>query len=225
MIKAYFNKRTLIYTLELIVLFTMLIVVLVASVAVIFTLFKCFKFDFVGNLNGIIFFINQFDQIKELIAGTLAIIALFFIIERINLMGEANYSAAREVWKGEFTKKIEEMRIENPYMAIYFEQISDQLYKYLLKRNFTIYNKLMLRYFYYKFISDQVIEFEKNSKKSINQGGRYSSREIVYSLDEAQKLTEFIFRLSHYYRTLIPDFTLLYSTKVQSYAEKHIQSN
>lgn len=225
MMKSYFNKRTLISLLELMVIIIMIITLLISFWGIISILCSSIFYQWDISLTGLLFFLKGFSILKEILATTLAIIGLFFVIERINLMSESNYSAAREAWKSTLEGYLKtNIGTENPYMRVYFEQISYQLFKYLIKRNFIIYNKLALHIFFFRYVKYQVIAFEKKSKGFETNGGQYQSPDNVYSLEEIQKVISEIFKLSHYYQTLKVDFEKLYRAEVKKFASKNIAS-
>lgn len=191
---------------------------------IISILCSCFPYKWNLSLNGLLFFLKNFALIKEVLATTLAVIGLFFVIERINLMSESNYSSAREAWKKDFEAYLStNIATENPYMRVYFEQLAYQLFKYLIKRNFVIYNKLALRIFFFRFIKNQIGAFEKSSKGFDSNGGKYLNVNDIYSLPEIQTVISNIFKLSHYYQTLTSDFEELYKAEAKRFASKNLK--
>ncbi len=221
---SFFNKGTIIYCLKFLVFAAMVVLILISLWSIGLILLKCFVRDHDFTLNGLLLFINLFTPVVNLIAATLLVIGLFIAIERITLMAEANELKASETWKKNFDKILEPIEVENPYMAVYFEQISDKIYKYLYKRNFVIYNKLMLRFFVWKYIDGQIFLFETKSKKYINNNEKYADVNEVCSLDEIKKVISFIFRLSHQYEKLEFDFEEIYKKKVKPIAKKNIEN-
>lgn len=222
LLRLLFNKRTLIYTLQIIVFITMFSLLIITIFGTSLILLKCFKYDFIGNLGGLMFFIKQFEDVYVLITATLAIIGLFIAIERINLMVEANEIKASESWKLQFVLILEGLKINNPYMAIYFEQIADKIYRFLYRRNFVISNKLTLKLFTWKFFENQIITFEKKSKKYIDNGGKYNDINDACSIDEIKQVIGYISRLSHQYEKLEFDFDEIYKSTVKPFAEKNL---
>ena len=222
LIRLVLNKGNILLVLEKIILFVTLFLALLSIIALSNITYKCLKLDGNLSLNGLLTFISQFKPLTELIAGTLVMIGLFVAIERVNLMSEANDLKASELWKKKFDNIINEMRKDNPPMAIYFEESADKIYRYLYKRNFVIFNRFMLRGFMWKFIDSQTIYFEINSKKFIDNEKKYESETQICSIDEIKKIIGFIFRFSHIYENLMNDFEEIYKSNVEPFAKKNL---
>jgi hypothetical protein len=222
LLRAIINKGNILLVLEKIILSVMVFLVILTSIAVFKISIDCFKYKFDLGLNELLFYISNFKPIFELLAGTLVMIGLFVAVERVNLMSEANDLKASELWKKKFFELINDLRINNPPMAIYFEESSDKIYRYLYKRNFLIYNKLMLRIFMWKFIDSQTIYFEVSSKIYTNNQKKYQTENEVCSIEEIKKIAEFIFRFSHIYETLMADFEDIYKSNVKPFARKNL---
>jgi len=78
---------------------------------------------------------------------------------------------------------------------------------------------------YRRFISNQVMEFEENSKKYLDDNNSNASNTINYSEEEIKTLIGFIFRLSHYYKNLNQDFINMYHhSNKKRYKSDKIQS-
>ncbi len=224
-LRLFINKGTLFYSLHLVVFLSMLILIVMSTWASICIIKNCSNYTSSFNLSGLLFFINQFKDVFGLLGSTLILITLFIGIERINLMSEANELKANETWKKDFKINLDKMKTENVYMNVYFEQIADKIYRYLYKRNFVIHNRIMLRYFIWKYIERQIEHFEKSSKKYIENGERYTSDDEVCSINEIKEIIAFIFRLSPHYKKLPTDFDKIYKSKVKPFAIKSIELN
>lgn len=155
----------------------------------------CFSLEAAGGIDGLLFYLKQFEPINTPLGASLALIGGYFLLEQVRLMLNSNMINEFNQWDAEFKQVLDDIRIENPLMANYFSDASRRIYKYLYVREFYIFRGLSFRKFYWKFIRNRIVDFEKNSKGFLDEKTKvYPNGQTPYSIEQLKVICDYIFK-------------------------------
>ncbi|MFN3343148.1 MAG: hypothetical protein ACK40M_10655 [Flavobacteriales bacterium] len=207
-------KRIFFHFLEWFFVISTLALITISVLGFILIQIDCFSLPINWGINGLQFYLKQFEPISTSLGASLALIGGYFLLEQVRLMLYSNMINEFNQWDADFKRVIENIRTENPAMANYFTDISKRIYKYLYVREFLIFKRLSLRKFYWKFIKFRVEDFEKNSKGFLDENNKiYSNGQNPYSIKQLKTICDYIFKASPNREVLVEKMGTLFNTR------------
>lgn len=188
-------KRMFFHLLEWFFVISTLVLIVISVLGLILIQIDCFSLQPAGGIDGFLYYIKQFEPISTPLGASLALIGGYFLLEQVRLMLYSNMINEFNQWDAEFKKIIEEIRIDNPYMATYFSDSSRRIFKYLYVREFLIFKGLSLNRFYMKFIRYRIQDFEIKSKGFLDENKKvYPNGQTPYSVEQLKLICDYIFK-------------------------------
>lgn len=157
----------------------------VALIAIHWTL--CDKYSFSLSPTGINNYLTALGQYKALFTATVATIAAYFGLHRLNAANVANSDKLKQdrfsEWKTVLDIRFIEIEKTDPYMRREFTRVRYNLFRQLYDLNFSISNNAQLTQIFQSTFQDLVRFFEEQNNRHIGMGGVYLNNNFSYSLD------------------------------------------
>lgn len=173
------------FNLLLLIIIGILSAASLAALVVIHWNFSKQSFSFTAS--GVNTYLSAYGEYKALFTGTVATIAAFFGLHRLNAATEANVQKAKQDrysdWKTVLDVRFIDIEKNDPCMKREFIRVRFKFYEELCKINFNIENKQVLTNIFQKVFVSLVPFFEELNETHIQMGGVYPNNLHSYSLD------------------------------------------